>query len=506
MKRGRTPRSGFPFSFLRGNAVGAGGAGGDEIEVILDAATVHDIWDLFNTCPVIRVACKTLLAMVMPGPFTFSIPKLGVESSEEMERIIEAYWMKWIRAIWFGCVMWGVCPWFLVWRGNHQVPEVPDFTLGNIAVVTNVKTRQRRFKWYDSYADATIGQGPMAEAAKDMYWVVTEDAPASDGTIRSACACLLSQWRSLQILQKARDVVATQRARPTHLLIARPDPKKGQDNNLMFMSAEYGAAAGIGQQRLEENRQAQLRQNAARLKQALRDTQARNMAASSVKPTLWTDTPQSMLDEMDNGFGNRSVPINEGWDYREAAKPDMVADVEKVAHEFNILAAAVMDSNVEFFTPTGGVQARAHQGAMIDRFTNGRLREKSQFFKSIIQAALVVAYRPQFREVMDKANAWRASRFKGMDVTELGVLHPELDVQVNMPKSTITSWEELTAMRDAGIITQKTMTEYQAQAKNMPTEDFVTMAWPDNIPQERLVKPQQQQQQVKPPKKKVASV
>lgn len=505
-RKGGGPIGAFPFSIIR-NSVGGSS---NDMESVLDDATVHDILDMTNECPTIRVACKTLLAMVMPGPFTYSIPKLGIVATEEMHRMIATYWMPWAREVWLGCKKWGVCPWYYVWRGEHQVPMVPDFTTGYIAVVTDTKTRQKRFRWYDMYSDTALGQGPMREAAKDMYWAVTEDAPSSDGTLRSAAASLLSQWRSLCKLQQARDVVVTQRAHPPHLMEHVPNPKEGQDQDLAFMSADYGAAAGIGQQRLEEGRHAQERRNAARLKKALQATQSRNMQNSTVQTTLWTDAPQALLDEMDAGFANRVVVINAGYRYREAAKPEIVADYEKVLQEFNIMAAAVFDSNIEFFTPSGGSRAAyAHQGAMIDRFTNGRIREQSQFFERVIQAALVIAYRPQFREVMNKANEWRASRFKGTDVAEIGALHPELDVVVHMPKSGIAGFDELVGMRDAGIITQKTMNEYQAQAKNMPLTDFVTLQWPDNVPHERLVKPQQGaagSKAGKPPKKKVSGV
>lgn len=505
-RKGGGPIGAFPFSVVRNNVEG----GGNDMENTLADDMVHDIMDMTTTCPTIRVACKTLLALVMPGPFTFSIPKLGILPSEEMHRMIATYWMPWAREVWLGCKKWGVCPWFYVWRGDHQVPQVPDFTTGYIAVVTDVKTRQKRYRWYDSYSDTAIGQGPMREPAKDMYWAVTEDAPTADGVLRSAAASLLPLWRSLCKLQQARDVVSTQRAHPTHLMEHIPNPKEGQDQDLAFMSADYGAAAGIGQQRLDESRHAQERRNTARLKKALQATQSRNMQTSTIQSTLWTDASQAVLDEMDAGFGNRVVVINAGYRYRESAKPDIVADFEKVQHDFNIMAAAVFDSNIEFFTPSGGSRAAyAHQGAMIDRFTNGRIREQSQFFERIIQAALVIAYRPQFQKVMDSANAWRSARFKGLDASEMGTLHPELDVQVQMPKSGIAGFDELVGMRDAGIITQKTMSEYQAQAKNMPITDFVSLQWPDNIPHERLVKPQTQPSSSKagkPPKKKVASV
>lgn len=481
MKRARAggpPGSGFPASFFQGaNGRGAG----DEIEVPLDDAAVQDLIELYNEWPTIRVSRNTLLSLVLPGPFYFSIPKLGIINNEEMRLLIDTYWMRFARTMWDVCRILGVCPYYYVKRGTHQVPVVPDLTLGKVVVVTNTKTRDVSYRWYDTYQD-----NPMRDAASDIKWVVTEHAPMANGIIISALATLLPSYRSLIKIRQARDVVVTQRARPPHIIEMIPDPKAGQDQDLVYMRSEYGKAAGIGQQRLEEARQAEIRHKTSALKQALKATQAANLQAATAQRTLWTDTPEAVLDEMDAGFGNRVVVLRDHMRYREAVKPDIVAEYEKAAKEFDIMAAAVMDSNVEFFTPSGGSQARTHQGQMIDRFTNSRIREQSQFFQRHIHAAIIFAYRAQFREIMDKAYQWRT---KGRDASESLMLYPELDVKVHMPTSSTVSLDELERLRASGMVTQETMTRYMAQAKNMPVEDFVTLKWPDNVPHELIAPP-----------------
>lgn len=480
MKRSRggpsgPPGSGFPASFFRAGG-SAGNGSGDEVEAPLDRAAVKDLLEIYNR-PAIRAARNALLSMVLPGPFYFSIPKLGVYNNEEMRQLIDLYWMPWARQLWDGCRLFGVCPYFFVKRGDHMIPQVPDFTLGTMAVLTNTKTREVSYKWYDTQ---------QQDAAKDIRWAVTEFAPTADGTIRSACACLLPDYRSLVKIRHAQDVVVTQRAHPPHIIEMVPDPKAGQDQDLMYMRADYGKAAGIGQQRLEEARQAETRQRTAALKQALRATQAANLQAATVQRTVWTDTPEAVLDEMDAGFGNRVVVLKEHLRYKESTKPDLVADYEKAAKAFDALAAALMDSNVEFFTPSGGSNARAHQGQLITRFTNARIREQSQFLERHIHAAIIYAYRTQFRDVMEKAFTWRT---RNKDADEVIMLYPELDVRIHMPSSSTVSYEELQAMRVDGLVTQETMTRYLAQDKNMPVEDFVTLKYPDNVPEEMLLHP-----------------
>lgn len=492
------PGAGFPFSLLANSGTGTGAT--DDVETPLDANAVHDVLQMWNEVPSIKVSYRTLLSMVLPGPFSWSIPALHVDQSPDMEPLIMAYWMPWAREAWGCAKKLGVVPYYFVNKGGHKVPMVCDLTQGYITVTVNTKTRARRFNWYDTFQD-----NPMRDAATDIFWIVTEDAPSGDGTLRSALASLLPTYRSLLKLRHAQDVVSTQRAHPTHIIERRPDPKAGQDDNLMYMSAEYGKAAGIGKDRLEEARQAETRLRAAQLKAALRETQQRNLQQSTVKQVLWTDTPASMLDEMDAGFSNRVVVLHPNCAYKEGAKPEMIGDYLKTAKEFDVMAAAVMDSNIEFFTPSGGFNVRAHQGQLIDRFTNGRVRDQSMFFKSIIHAALVIAYKPQFRQIMDAAYRWRLSR--GEDASQIVALHPELDVEVHMPTSSVVSLEELMTMRDQGLIKQDTMARYEAQAKNMPMEDFVSLKWPDNVPEERLVRPAAGANKAgdgsaKPPKKK----
>jgi hypothetical protein len=474
MKRG-PPGSGFPASFFRGSS--ARGAT-DEIEVALDDATVKDMTDLYYHWPSIIISRNALLAMVLPGPFYFSVPKLGIYNNDEMRLLIDTYWMPWVRNVLDGCRIYGVCPYYFIKRGSHMVPKVPDFTQGYITVVYNTKTRETSYKWYD-----TFQSNPMRDAAKDIRWVLTEFAPLANGTLRSVCSVLLPSYRSLMKLRQARDVVSTQRAHPPHIIEIVPDPKAGQDNDLAYMRADYGKAAGISQQRLEESRQAETRQKAAAVKLALRATQSANLQSATVQRTLWTDTPEATLDEMDAGFGNRVVVLRERMRYREAAKPELVGDYEKASTNFDIMAAAIMDSNVEFFTPTGGSQARAHQGQLINRFTNARIRELSKFLERFIHSAVIYAYRAQFIDVMDKAYQWRT---RGKEAPEVNMLYPELDVQIHMPVSSTVGYHDLEAMRASGIITQETMTRYVAQEKNMPIEDFVTLAYPDNIPKELL--------------------
>jgi hypothetical protein len=213
---------------------------------------------------------------------------------------------------------------------------------------------------------------------------------------------------------------------------------------------------------------------------------------------MWTDTPNNLMEEMDAGFTNRTVALRPDFHYKSAAEPSLVQDYYKAELQFNTMAAAVMDFSLELLTPTGSARSQNIAGA--ESFQNSRNKDGTSFFASIIKTVFLEAYYDVIKSGMDENREWRMSRYKG----NAPVLFPELDIQVDMANSSLVSYEDLRQMRSDGLITQEVMGKHVFKGKNMPEQDRVALAWPDNIPKELLVNPnkQQQQQQKKPVKKK----
>ena len=102
-------------------------------EVPIDQEAMSDVLHMYRNVPAIRVARDTFLSMVLCGPFTVSIPKLGLKSDTDMNRMIERYWMPWLRSAYDWMKMYGVCPYYFVrpkGQDLHQIPKVPDVELG----------------------------------------------------------------------------------------------------------------------------------------------------------------------------------------------------------------------------------------------------------------------------------------------------------------------------------------------------------------------------------------
>ena len=122
-------------------------------ENCLDVATVQDLLEMYRSAPAIGLARKSFLAKVLGEPFTFSIPAIGVRSNKDMEHIISAYWMPWLRGVYDWCMMFGVCPYYFAsptggagGGGGHKVPVIPDVDLGYVTVGVN-KDHKYVYKW-----------------------------------------------------------------------------------------------------------------------------------------------------------------------------------------------------------------------------------------------------------------------------------------------------------------------------------------------------------------------
>ena len=477
-------------------ALGRAGAGNVN-ESMLNIDTLRDLLDMFNSMPIFDVASRSFLSMVLGEAFTFSIPAIGLVSSPEINKIIQAHWMPWLRSVYYTCKLLGICPYYFekTVDGLHQIPVVPDLDMGYITVTVTEKHKiEYRFYW---------NHGIQPELEKNMLWIQTENRPTISGELRSPLVKLLPNYRSLRKLQRAQDIAATQAAKPVHVMEFVPTARMGTDDNLAHLQADFGGAAGITKARRDAMREHEIRVRTSNLYRSMREAQEQNLQQSTTQQTLWTDAPQDLLEEMDAGFANRVVALREGYKYTQAAKPTLVADYYAAEKEFNVIAASLMDFALELLQATSSSRVQNVEGAA--RFENDRVKEQTAFFTNIIRSALVIAYRDQFVQVMEDARNWRITRLHG-DPANVAYLFPELDVQVDMTTSSVASYDELRDMLYDGIMTQKDFASHAYRAKNLPIEQMVTRAWPDNVPKERLVRPEKPTDAVakstKPPKKK----
>jgi hypothetical protein len=468
-----------------GTSARTNGSAGNEIP--LNTEEIKDIFNMYHTEPIFKISEKAFLSKVLPEPFTFQIPKLGLVNNRDVDIVIKGRWMPWLRQEFGWEKVVGAVPYMLIpleHNPDHLVPYIPDPTTGYIVVYTTERKGRHppkvRYRWY--WNDTA-----QVQEEKNMLWIITENAPDASGRIRSPLASLLPVYRSMLKLRKAQDIASTQAAKPVHIIESNPSMQTAVDDGLARHSANWDKAAGIGKARRERMQQAELRVRQKELHRNLQMTEQANRQKSTTQPTLWTDTPQDMLEEMDAGFSNRTVALGAHRKYVTAARPQLVADYNKAEAQFNVMAAAVMDFALELLTPTGAARSQNVKGA--EQYENERIREQSSHYESILRPAIILAYRKQLQSIMDDANHWHLSRLGG-NAANVDLLYPELDVIIDLSNTTVTTDEEMISYWMNGFISQRTAAEHILKSKNIPLEKMQLSQWPDNFPKERIVKTQ----------------
>lgn len=451
---------------------GTSSVGGSTIaETPLNAYELRAVRCMYDEYPTLKTSNTSFMARMITAPFTIEIPALGFKNNSDMDAMIASRWMPWVHKMRVYCLLYGICPVYMEKVGEHQVPVTPDMEMGYITVSIS-REHKLVYKWYWCHGTST-------ECASDMMWVMTEHTPAADGTLRSPCKTLLTEYRMLRKLAKNHTVAATQRSRPVHLIETTASMRAPPNDNLTTLQATFSKAAGIGKARREMAEEAEYDMRRLRMMQSLGSMGANGQRAA--RKTLWTDTDQEVLDEMDNGFSDRVIVMRPDTVYKTAAMPELVGDYQAAAARFDIMAAAVMDFSMQLLIPTGVSRTQNSESSMM--FMNDRIRRQNSFFTSILQSLVVIAYRKQFAEIMDHARQWRLSRLQG-DPMHVQELFPELDVIVKLSSSAIVGDEDARSMRMDGIMTQDDMGRQIYDNHNLGHEKRVNLKRPDNIPEE----------------------
>jgi len=439
-------------------------------ESVLDCQALSDIRRMFYGMPSIQLARDAFLSMVLCSPFSFSIPRMGLQSNESIQRIIERYYMPWQRASYDWMKMVGVCPYYFERHGEHLVPIVPDMELGEISVIVNKNHKiEYRWRW-------TGDCDPLNEGDKTMYWIIGDYAPSSTGELRSPLASLLPSYRTILVLQQSLEVASAQCARPTHVMEYHPNAASARNDNLTQLVGTFGEkAAGLHAGRQEMAKAQEIRVRTSELMRQLRETAEGNSGQASAprKRLLWTDLESDAVDRYDAGLSSRVFPMRPDFKYVAPQKASIVADLDKHLHYFNLLAAARMDFSIEFVQPTGSRGGANLGGA--ERFESERIKEALNFFTAITKTALILAYRKQFEQGFAQAKEWKRKhprRNGALVAGDVADMYPELDVEVHMSCTPFMSYADLRSMYMDGLMSKETFAHHAFHMRALPHHEI----------------------------------
>lgn len=424
----------------------------DEVE--LDPNAVRDVLRMHREEISISTARDSYLAMTVPGPFSWTVPKINLKMEKDMERVIGKFWVPWQKKVYEMVRMFGICPYIFEKRKTLPYPFVPDPELYTIKVAVDKKRHKVTYNLY--WRDTLDGKG-VSEPAKNVYWIITDRAPNRYGQLQSPLAAMLPRYRTMLILRNALQITAEQNSKISHLLEYHPKGGSAGDVNdgLTQLSANFGEkAAGLSKARQELARAQQLETRVDHQREMAQWVHQQNLQTGSARQTrlMWTDTPQQRLERLDNGF-DRMVPLMPDFKYVSPSRPQVVAELERYQNAFDVDAAAAMGYAYELIRPSGA--ARAQNSVAAIRFITERAKEGVAFFTQITQSALIIAYEEFFKERFDEYHRNKSRMEKGGDQDEIVSLHPELDVEVHMSSAPNMTYADLRQMVQDGIMTME---------------------------------------------------
>ena len=401
-------------------------------------------------------ARSAILSRTLTNPFSFSIPRLGLVSDENMQRIIERHYMPWFHQAFDWWKLYDVVPFFFDHRGGIPIPRTPERKAGRIRrVVVRGGSGEPKFRWYWS------GQNTYE---RRMQWFVGQQYPDAEGKIRTQLASLIPLYRLCKRSLEMTSIVVAQRARPSHVLERRPAPSHMLNDHLAHLTADFGAqVVGMTQFRQEEARMREETRKQTQLLSAMAKQQTRQrLGFGQLKPVLGSDTDDMVQNEQDSGLATRMFALPEDAVYREVARPDLVVSYTDLKQRFDAQAAAVMDFPLDMLIPSlfsGVGKAAAVQES--EMFLNDRVRHLTAFFRALAHQAITAAYKPYFDKLM-----------KDKD------MHPVMDVEIVMNASDIVPDEVYRKLYADGLMTQETMGRYLFQNHSLPLEDMVVVEPP----------------------------
>lgn len=441
----------------------------------LDPAAMADIVQIFRTEPAVSTSRESYLSTTLSSPFTFHIPKMGLQSKGDMQRVIERHWMPWLRKVYDWTRMFGICPYYFERRGDiHQVPIVPDIEMGRIRVAVNPKNRKLEYKWYWTPS----GINMQMQHDKKILWVITDRAPTRTGQFRSLMASLLPRYRTLMILRRSLEKASTQNTNLAHILEYHPSAGTASNDNLTQMVANFGEkAAGLSKARQEIARAKDIRVRTDELMQQVQIMNSAHAGTSARRQTrlMWTDTDDSVLERMDAGLDNM-IPLRPDFKYVSPARSTVMAELEKYQNAFDVDAAAAMGYAYELIRPTGSARTQNVRGG--ERFVNERAKDGIAFFTMVAHSALIIAYDKPLRDGFTDFSSWQVNR-KGGDQHAVAELHPEIDVEVFMSSAPMITYETLQQMWQDGILSKEDFANHAFEINAMPLDQIRLFSVPD---------------------------
>lgn len=448
-------------------------------EVPLKRDQEDDCWDMMDKIPFLMISHDTFISMVLRCPPKIELGTLGWQMTDELEFLMNNYWLKtqqmsytWLKAV-------GYCPiyWTPVRGTEHSIPVIPPRGSGYATTYLDDKHIQR-FSWY--WNDAKT-----SEPDKNVVIETARHPPGLDGTIRSPIASLLYEWRTNKIVRTSTEIATDQQAHQQHVFEFHPAKTGTGDDNLATLESFGDKIAGTVLSQQESIYAMKSRVRMADLHQSLASSSAYNRGIRKSNPALYSENRSEQWERENANLLERGVPLKPDFNYKPVPPPRITTNLVDVSLRLEKLASAVMDIPFQLIESGGGRTSANVQGNL--RFVNERLKDWTDFYEKLTKKWFLIAYGKVIQEGLDEEHKKRriSQSQLSQEPHKMLKLYADTEVNVYMSCTPIASVEDISFLHMAGYMTKKTAAEHTFNILGMSHADMTISEYPDMVPRDQ---------------------
>lgn len=445
-------------------------------EVPLAVNQVHDVYDIYHNHPYMKRSRDAFVSMALQKPPEVIIHTLNMESDDELNAVLDMYWLPWLQSMYDWLKMIGICPWYYRRiRGTiHMYPCVPPWGSGYITTYLD-KRHEQQFSWF--WNDTQVKDN-------SIHFERSAHIPALNGQLTSPVASLIPDWKTQKIVRESTDIVAYQQARPQHIFEHHPPKNQIGDDNMTTLESFGEKVAADVMATQEGLTLAKMRIRTDALKEAIQETISNNHGMKKrlgTGPFIRSETQSDQWERENAGLLDHAVHLKPDFVYKPVQSPKLDIHLHEYAKRMDQAVGAIMDIPLQL-TESSGKLGQNMQGIM--RFINERVKYWLSYFETVTRRVFVMAYGMGLEQEMRSRTPYSVRQ-----------LYIQESVHVRIPVTPIATFDDLKKVYDSGLYNQHAFAIHTFNALGLPSEDIA-------IPEDSVkLAPQPEEEPKRPPKK-----
>lgn len=440
----------------------------DEREIALDQAQRQDLWDLYHSHPVVKMARQAFDGMAFCQPFIVRMGGAGRSvNNSRMRILIQKEWMPWVREVYDHIKMFGIVCYYFERVDNDYVPRIPPFGSGYMTTLLN-KNHKQEFRWY---WDGERRRKPDMR----MRWIV-ERKPDLTGHYTSVLAAALHDWKTFKIVREATEMAAFQSVRQPNIFEYRPPNYGDAEDHVRNLVIGEQEAANEALMLPNAARNRVHKVNKAHFAATLRKKDMLNanieiQESKQVKPHLWSEDIGDRQRREHSSWTRRSLTLNPHFHYVRAQPPSLPVHLKDISQRLDQFISNLMDFPLELAAAMHATRSANIEGNLL--VASERVKDVLSKMEEYIKEAYLYSYGDILRRSLLN-DATKLARLKKSPITmkELIELYQQYKVEVQLLCTPLSTYTQLRQYWVDGIMTKEDFAHHAFHINSIPYKEI----------------------------------